>query len=665
MEHIARADIFHDTIAGNRHALATLIDSIPALVAYVDCNMELQYCNKPFRTWFSLGPNPANKAFPLLIGHQAFDQLQRHMGKILVGKRANFQISLKTPQGIQYLDATLSPDFDEKGQVKGFIFHSADVTEKNKTEIILKDYFENAAIGIHWVDADGTILWANPAELRLLGYSEQEYVGRNISEFHASPSVINDILHRLKCKESLKNYDADVVCKDGSIRHITLNSTVLWEGETFVHTRCFTIDVTERRRAAQAVEESEARFRTMASLVPLIIWTTDSIGECTFVNTRWEEMTGRPGEEGLGSAWMEFIHPEDSENIRRSWKRALSTGKHFEAKFRFRAASGDYPVCYAHATPRYDASGTFAGYIGIIQNISLEEQIKSSLEKIVLERTDDLRRRNTDLKRAEEALQKKNEELEQINNQLEAFAHIASHDLQEPLRKIQTYSSRLFQLESENLSPKGRELYQRIQHSSERMRNLIQDLLTFSKSNFTDAKFESVDLNSLLDEVLSDLEVKISDRNATVESNGLPTLFVIRFQFHQLLLNLISNALKFSKPNEPVHVLITSQVIGAAEMKAMTSVDARGDYHLITIADNGIGFDPRFAARIFEMFHRLHNRANYEGTGIGLAICKKIVENHKGHISAEGHPGEGATFRIYLPAEESTSSAEELQSYIN
>lgn len=654
MENIARAEMSPPTITSNRDALATLIDSIPALVAYVDCNMELQYCNKPFKTWFSLNSNTTNKAFPVLIGQQAFDQLQRHMGKILVGKRANFQISMKTPQGIQYLEATLSPDFDEKHQVKGFIFHSADVTEKNRTESTLKDYFENAAIGIHWVNADGIILWANPAELRMLGYSEDEYVGRHISEFHASPTVISEILNRLKCRESLKNYDADLVCKDGSIRHVTINSTVLWEGETFVHTRCFTIDVTDRKRAAMAVRESEERFRTMASLVPLIIWTTDPLGECNFLNTRWTEFTGSAAEEGLGTAWIDFVHPEDRENIRRSWTRAVATQKPFEAKFRFAAAAGNYPVCYAHCTPRYDASGCFAGYIGIIQNISTEEQIKSSLEKIVLERTDDLRRRNTDLKRAETALQKKNEELEQINNQLEAFAHIASHDLQEPLRKIQTYSNRLFQLESDTLSPKGRELNERIQNSTERMRNLIQDLLTFSKSNFSEAKFESVDLNTLLAEVLSDLEVKISDKNATIESKGLPTMLVIRFQFHQLLLNLISNALKFSKPNEPAHITITSELMSGDKVTSIEPSTHEGNYHLITVADNGIGFDQRFADRIFEMFHRLHNRSHYEGTGIGLAICKKIVENHRGIITAHGRPGEGATFRIYLPAAEST-----------
>jgi light-regulated signal transduction histidine kinase (bacteriophytochrome) len=271
-----------------------------------------------------------------------------------------------------------------------------------------------------------------------------------------------------------------------------------------------------------------------------------------------------------------------------------------------------------------------------------------------LERTDDLRRRNSDLKRAETDLQKKNEELEQINDQLEAFAHVASHDLQEPLRKIQTYSNRLFQLESDNLSPKGRELHDRIQNSTERMRNLIQDLLTFSKSNFSDAKFERVDLNTLLAEVLSDLEVKISDKNATIESRGLPTMLVIKFQFHQLLLNLIGNALKFSKPNEPAHILITSEVITPNEIRSIEPAAREENYNLITIADNGIGFDQRFADRIFEMFHRLHNRAHYEGTGIGLAICKKIVENHRGFIMAEGRPGEGATFRIYLPTEPST-----------
>src|SRR5688500_7207583 len=131
--------------------LSSLIDSIPALVASIDCNMILRFCNKPFKIWFSLDEDIYGKSFPVVVGREVFDQLQRHMGKVLVGERVNFQISAKTEKGFQYLDATLSPEFDDNKTVIGFIFHSSDITQKNKTERALKDYFENASIGLHWV----------------------------------------------------------------------------------------------------------------------------------------------------------------------------------------------------------------------------------------------------------------------------------------------------------------------------------------------------------------------------------------------------------------------------------------------------------------------------------------------------------------------------------
>jgi PAS domain S-box-containing protein len=357
------------------NALVTLIDSIPALVGYIDSNMELQFSNKPFQEWFGVGGD-GRKSLPLLIGSQVFDQLQRHMGKVLTGERAHFQISVDTPQGKQYLDATLSPDFDAKKRVKGFIFHSSDATEKNRNERALKDYFENSTIGIHWINAEGIIVWANPAELELLGYTAAEYIGQHISKFHVQRSVIDDMLFRLSNKQSLTDYDADLVCKDGSIRHVTINSTVLWEEERFVHTRCFTIDVTERKKAVKAVVESEERFRTMASLAPLIIWTADEKGEFNFLSVKWEQVTGKSAEEGLGSAWQQLIHPEDRENIKFSWTKCFATKKSFEAKFRLLSAQGEYLVSYVNSTPRYDTSGVFAGYIGIIQDIAAEEKIK-------------------------------------------------------------------------------------------------------------------------------------------------------------------------------------------------------------------------------------------------------------------------------------------------
>jgi PAS domain S-box-containing protein len=636
----------HRPMMSDPNALFTLIDSIPALVAYIDCNMVLQYCNQPFRSWFAQEQDLTGRSFPSITSGEIFLQMQKQTDRALAGERAFCQISISTGKGIQYLDASLSPDFDDQNKVKGFVFHGVDVTEQSRTERDLKDYFENASIGLHWVDADGIIVWANPAELRMLGYSENEYIGHHISEFHADKDVIGEILNRLSNKKAITNYDAHLLCKDGSIRHVTINSSVLWEGNRFVHTRCFTVDVTEKKLAAEAVKESEERFRMMANLVPLTIWTTDTGGYCNFLSVRWKEATGQPVEQGLGEGWIGFIHPEDRENIRNSWTRSLSAKRPFEARFRLLNAEGGYSVNYANSALRYDASGEFAGYIAIFQDVSSDELIKSSLEKIVLDRTEDLRKRNADLKTAEKALQEKNKELEEINNQLSSFAHIASHDLQEPLRKIQAFSNRLFEMEGDKISEKGKELYRRIQHSSGQMKNLIQDLLTYSQSSGNEEKLERVDLDALFAEVVSELEIKIGERKAVIKNLGLPSLNIVRFQFHQLFLNLLTNAIKFTVEGIVPEVIVSSDLVSGVQ----GSSDARKMYHHITVKDNGIGFEPGQAEKIFEMFYRLHGRSEYEGTGLGLAICKKIVENHKGIIRAESRVNEGATFHIYLPA---------------
>ena len=649
MADVAKKVLFpEERVVNPADPVLALVDSIPALVAYIDCNMVLQYCNQPFKAWFSLQGNGSGESFPVITGNEIFSQLQRYMGKVLVGDRAHLQMSVNTASGVQYLDATLSPDFDHRGEVRGFIFHSSDITEKNRTELALKDYFENASIGIHWVNADGIIIWANPAELRMFGYSEDEYFGRHISQFHADRNLIEKILTCLASKKPIVNQEADVICKDGTIRHVTINSSVLWEGDKFIHTRCFTSDITEQKRAAQAVRESEERFRSMANLIPLVVWTTDTNGDWNFLNVRWSEATGKPTEEALRGGWEKFVHPDDRENIWQSWKNCLSDRKPFEARFRLITVSGKFKVTYVNSIPRYSPSGDFAGYIGILQDVSADEEIKSSLERIVLDRTEDLRKRNAALKKAEEQLQEKNKELEEINHHLSSFAHIASHDLQEPLRKIQTLSGLLFDMEGDKFSDKGKGLFDRIHNTSERMRSLIRDLLAYSKSNGDGQVFEEVDLNSLFNEVVGELEIQIGLKEARIENLGLPIANVIRFQFHQLFLNLLSNAIKFSKADSAPRVIVKAEVTTSEPLKFGDNALGTPHHH-ITISDNGIGFEPQQAQKIFEMFHRLHGRSQYEGTGIGLAICKKIIENHKGMISAEGALNEGATFHLYFP----------------
>jgi PAS domain S-box-containing protein len=632
--------------SSGHNELSALVDSIPALVASIDCNMILLYCNKPFKEWIKFEGDVSGKSFPAITSKDLFRQVQRHMGTVLYGEIAHFQISVDGPDGMQYLDATLSPQFDNREKVIGFIFHSSDVTEKNRTERALKDYFENASIGLHWVDAQGTIIWANPAELKMLGYDANEYIGHHIAEFHSNKQTIEDILNRLCNKQRIENYEADLVCKDGSIRHVSINSSVLWEGEKFIHTRCFTVDITKEKQSQKAIEESEQRFRMITHLAPLVIWTTNETGSCNFLSIKWEELTGRAINEGFDLGWINFVHPDDKEKIFQSWKQSVDKKSSFEAKLRLINKHNKYTTCLISTSPRYDSNDRFIGYIGIMQDISLHEQIRSSLEQMVLDRTEDIRKQHRTLKKTEKQLLEKNHELEMINRQLESFAHVASHDLQEPLRKIAVFSNRLFELDGDKFSDKGKEFYERIRETSGRMQKLIRDLLTFSKVTETEEMKEPIDLNELLAEVLSELEVKITDKGAKIENSGLPKIPGIRFQFYQLFLNLLSNALKFTNENDVPVVRIRSEVVEGKTVPLLKSID---QFYHIEISDNGIGFDPASNQKIFEVFHRLNSPSRYEGTGIGLAICKRIVENHYGMITAESKVNDGATFHIYLP----------------
>jgi PAS domain S-box-containing protein len=623
-----------------------LLNSIPALIARLDCNLDIQYVNRSFAAWFSPFDSPLRHPFPAVVGKTIFNQVQRHLGAVLSGEQSRFTITLQHEGSTRMLDVTLTPELDHCRHVTGLIFHSTDVTEKVNDQNILRDFFDNATIGLHWVDSNGLIVWANPAELKLLGYTAEEYIGHHISEFHKSQSCIAEILDRLSNREVLKNCEAELVCKDGSTKFVTINSSVLWEGDKFIHTRCFTIDITAQKLAAQAARKSDEQFKVVANLVPLIIWTSDENGLVTFLNHKWEEITGKPVADGLGNQWLSVGHPEDRKNIETAWGKALSERKVFEAKFRMANAQGAYMVGYINAQPRFDSAGAFIGYTGIIQDISIQEQIKSSLEKMVLERTEDLRKKNIDLQIAEKSLKSKNEELEKINDELSSFAHVASHDLQEPLRKIQTLIDRVILSDGANLSPKGKEFMNRVQLASGRMRGLIQDILAYSKTNRNDGKIEPVDFNELLQDVLSEFEVKLEETNAKIQNLGLPTLHVVRFQFHQLFLNLISNALKFCKPGRSPVIQFAASVVSGNDIP---DGNETGDFVHLTIRDNGIGFEAEYAERIFEIFNRLHNKREIEGTGLGLAICKKIVERHGGKMTAEGIMDEGAVFHIYLP----------------
>ncbi|CCH55909.1 Phytochrome-like protein cph1 [Fibrisoma limi BUZ 3] len=260
----------------------------------------------------------------------------------------------------------------------------------------------------------------------------------------------------------------------------------------------------------------------------------------------------------------------------------------------------------------------------------------------------------TPAKRYENQLQHTIEELQQSNKNLEQFAYVASHDLQEPLRKITTFGN-ILQSHTE-IGTENTALLNRMQSAAQRMNVLIQDLLAYSRLTSTKAPFQRVNLQDVLNDVLNDLETVIQEKRAEVDSTSLPTVAGEAMQLRQVLQNLLSNALKFSKPGISPRITIdckqlTGQTIRPLSGQTIATADLDKPFYAISIQDNGIGFEEKYTSQIFTVFQRLHNRSQYQGTGIGLAIVQKVVENHKGYLSVSSQPDQGATFTVYLPAE--------------
>jgi len=254
----------------------------------------------------------------------------------------------------------------------------------------------------------------------------------------------------------------------------------------------------------------------------------------------------------------------------------------------------------------------------------------------------------TRLKDYEKILQQKIEELDRSNKELEEFAYIASHDLQEPLRKITAFSERLEEKAYNEIGQEGQLYLKRILASTQNMRSLIDNLLEFSRTSRPTDSLEKIDLNMILKEVLTDLELKMEETNAVIEGSPMPTITSYPSQMKQLFTNLLSNAIKFRNPAETPIIKISVENLSDKE-KNVHSLFRDTRYYKITIKDSGIGFDQEYSSKIFQIFQRLHGKAEYPGSGIGLAICKKIVDNHNGIIYAESVPGNGAAFIIVLP----------------
>ncbi len=400
------------------------------------------------------------------------------------------------------------------------------------------------------------------------------------------------------------------------------------------------METTQEVLATKRILESEERFKIVANSAPVLIWMSGTDKLCNFFNKTWLKFTGRTIEQEIGNGWIDGVHADDVENCVNSYISSFEKREEFHIEYRLRRNDGEYRWLSDSGAPRFTPDGVFQGYIGACTDIQYQKSFTVELEKLVEDRTIEL--------------VLKNKELEKMNKELESFTYISSHDLQEPLRKIQTFSTRILANENQNLTDTGKDHFKRMQNAADRMQRLIQDLLTFSRTSSGERKFELTDLKEVVEQVRTELKESHAEKQVVIETNIHCKINVIPYQFHQLMYNLISNAIKFSKQDTIPHISIHSKIIDpklVENNKTLPSQILLNDdkYCNITIKDNGIGFNQQYSERIFEVFQRLHGNKEFEGTGIGLAIVKKIVDIHNGFIVANGKENEFAQFDIYLP----------------
>jgi PAS domain S-box-containing protein len=474
---------------------------------------------------------------------------------------------------------------------------------------------------IYMLDTEGRVASWNSGAQRIKGYTADEVIGQHFSRFYTIEEIQQNkpqSLLQMATRNGRVEDERWGVRKDGS--HYWANGVITALRDPNGSLRgfsCITRDVTERKQAEQTLRESELKFHQIADNIQETFWIRDpDTQRMLYISPACEKIFDRPASEFVEGkiSLFDILYPEDVQYVRQNY--IQSTREGMEQEYRIFRRDGSVRWIRARAFPVRDEKDQVRRVVGLAED-------------------------TTERKRTEIRLRDLAAELARSNRELEDFAYIASHDLQEPLRKILTFGDRLKMITGDALNDQGRDYLDRMQKAAGRMQILIEGLLTYSRVTTKAEPFSPVNLTQIAQDILSDLELQLEQTHGQIELGALPTIEADPTQMRQLFQNLINNALKFHRADTAPRVKIQSNPV---------SDSANGGHYEIVIVDNGIGFEEKYNTRIFEVFERLHGRGEYEGSGIGLAICRKIVERHNGRIVASGVPGQGATFTMTLPA---------------
>lgn len=391
---------------------------------------------------------------------------------------------------------------------------------------------------------------------------------------------------------------------------------------------------------ADRLKESENRYRSLTDSLPLIICTVNPQGKLLYANEWLVTYTGMTIQTINDRHWEGLFHAEDPAAQSAFWMDVLKKLQPFQFEVRIpKAQTQQYRWHMASFAPMFDEKKTLTHWSGFFVDIHAQKTIEKTLQA-----NEALKHTQQKLEEYQQELESKVIELNRSNEELAQFAYVASHDLQEPLRKIQSFSTMLRVHYASDLKPEVTSLLDRMHSSAERMHGLIKDLLTYSRLNTQPQPFQMVSLTEVFTDVLEDLDSVIQSSNAQIDLGSLPAVAGNSQQLYQLFQNLISNALKFVPEDRTPQIRIYAHTPEHLPSKVL--YDNR--CVCITVEDNGIGFDEQYKDRIFQLFQRLHTRSEYVGTGIGLTICKKVAELHGGTIEVKSVPGKGSTFSVYL-----------------
>ncbi|WP_159469808.1 PAS domain S-box protein [Dyadobacter sp. 3J3] len=660
--------------------LRSVLAAAPAgMVVFIGRDMIIDMPNQAFIDIIGKGPDIAGKPLREVmpeLQNQEFLKILDHVFTSGEMHRSDERLVEIVKHGVMthnLYDFTYTPLFDQNGEVFAILDVSVDVTasvrarqELEESELFSRNVIDNSPVAkLVLIGEEMSIRTANARMIDLLG-KDESILGKVILD--AVPELANTntlerllhvlhtgkIFHQPEEKIELVRYGKPYT---GYYNHIykPLADTNGKRYGLIITAN----EVTDQVLSRQKLEEVEESLRDAVELAELGTWIIDPASMTVTYSERMAKWFGFEKQYIEFAEFTNVIDEKDRPRVQQNIINALSDiedGYYAEEYVVTSRSTGQRRILQTRGRAFFNQEGQAYLMRGTAQDVTEQRLLQIGLEQQVQDRTEELEASNEELAAINEEFMATNEELAesnylltQSNQNLQQFAYIASHDLQEPLRKIQSFGNLLSSRHGGEIG-EGVHLIERMQTAANRMSVLIQDLLTFSRISSKQDNTETVVLSKVVDAVLSDLELTILETGAQITVNQLPVIKGDGSQLGQLFQNLISNALKFKYPNIAPLIKISADSIHFYQLPAhVKPAKSVSNYYRIEVSDNGIGFDQKYADRIFQVFQRLHGRSEFAGTGIGLAICEKVVSNHGGAIWATSQPGNGAVFTIYLP----------------